>query len=189
MSAIELETHRLRLVPGSVKHAESIFAEYREPVTRYMNYPPPESLEVLKDRLKRRETEIAEGKVVYLAVLLKETDEFLGCFALEGLDERTPEMGGWLKASAHGHHYGQEAAAALKQWADRHLDYDYLVWPCAVQNVPSRKLAEALGGEVHQEYRKTTAAGGVWDYVEYAIPRSLTSAGSPSPTSGPGSPA
>ncbi len=35
-----------------------------------------------------------------MAVLLRESDEFLGCFALEGIRDKMPEMGGWLKQSA-----------------------------------------------------------------------------------------
>ena len=104
-----------------------------------------------------------------MAVLLKESKEFLGCFGLEGIKEKTPEMGGWLKQSAHGHGYGREAAAALKQWADENLEYDHILWPCAKENTSSCQVAEALGGKIHKEYVKKTDSGKTWASVDYWI--------------------
>jgi len=171
LSKVQIETERLRLVPGTVDFAEQIFLEYRDPVIQYMNYGPPESLEVLTKRMKDRETEMKDGVQLFMAILLKETNEFLGCMALEDLKEENPEMGGWLKKSAHGHGYGREAAAALKQWAEEHLKYDHILWPCAVANLASCKLAESLGGKVHREYEKTTARGTTWPFKDYWIPK------------------
>ena len=87
LSKVQIETERLRLVPGTVDFAEQIFLEYRDPVIQYMNYGPPESLEVLTKRMKDRETEMKEGVQLFMAILLKETNEFLGCMALEDLKE------------------------------------------------------------------------------------------------------
>ncbi len=171
LSQITIETERLRLVPGTVDFAEKIFLEYRDPVIQYMNYGPPESLEILRDRMKHRETEMKEGIQLFMAVLLKESGEFLGCMALEDLKEENPEMGGWLKKSAHGYGYGREAAAALKQWAQENLQYDHILWPCATANTSSCKLAESLGGKIHREYEKKTARGTVWPFVDYWIPK------------------
>ena len=134
-----------------------------------MNYGPPENLEILKERITQREDDIKEGKQLFMAVLLKKSGEFLGCMALEDLDQKNPEMGGWLKKSAHGHGYGREAVAALKKWADKNLQYDHILWPCASLNTPSRKLAESMGGKIQREYKKTTARGTTWLFVDYWI--------------------
>lgn len=166
-----METERLRLVPVTTAYAEQIFLEYREPVIQYMNYGPPENLEVLKERIIKREAEMKEGSKLSMVVLLKKSHEFLGRFALEDLDQKNPEIGGWLKKSAHGNGYGKEAAAALKQWADKNLGYDHLIWSCVTMNTPSRKLAESLGGKVHKEYEKKTDNGKIWPYVDYWIPK------------------
>lgn len=169
LNQITIETERLRLVPITTKYAQDIFSEYRDPVVQYMNYGPPESLEPLQERIKQREIDMRAGLQLFMVVLLKETDEFLGCFVLEDLDQKDIEMGGWLKGSAHGHRYGQEATSALKQWADKNLDYGHILWPCAAVNTPSRKLAESLGGTVQREYEKTTARGTVLPFVDYWI--------------------
>jgi len=173
LTQVKIETGRLLLVPVSTEYTEQLFSGYREPVIQYMNHGPAESLEVLKERILQKEKDTKDGLQLPLVVLNKETKEFLGSFVLEDLDGRTPEMGGWLKESALGNHYGQEATAALKNWADENLDFDYIIWPCVATNVPSRKLAESLGGRVEKEYEKKTARGKVWPYVEYWISKKL----------------
>ena len=168
---IKIETERLLLVPISKKYSEQVFSEYREPVTMYMNHGPPDSVDSVNERIEEREADMKKGTRLFMAVLRKESGEFLGCFALEDLDQKNPELGGWLKKSAHGHRYGQEAAAALKQWADKNLQYNHIVWPCVTMNASSRKLAESLGGKVQREYEKKTASGKTWPYVDYWIPK------------------
>lgn len=171
LNKVIIETERLRLVPLSEKHAEPCFLEYREPVTMYMNYGPAESLDRVKERILQTQNEMKKGLELSMVVLVKESGEFVERFGLENLDQENPEMGGWLKESAHGNRYGQEAAAALKKWADKNLQYDHLVWSCAAANAPSRKLAESLGGKVQREYVKTNARGMVWSFVDYWIPK------------------
>lgn len=172
LSQIKIETQRLLLVSVSQKYAEDIFSEYREPVTQYMNFGPPASLEAQRERLRHCETELKAGELLSVVVLRKDSGEFLGRFSLENLDRSDPEIGGWLKHSAHGHHYGSEAVGAIRTWADKHLNYSHLIWPCVTLNVGSRKLAEVLGGTVQRTYDKKNGSGKVFPYVEYWIPHS-----------------
>ncbi len=60
LSNVQIETDRLRLTPVSEQDLQQIFLEFRLPMTKYMNYTSAGSIEELK-----------------------ETGEFLGCFALE----------------------------------------------------------------------------------------------------------
>ena len=169
LSTVQIETERLRLVPTTRVYAEDIFSEYTDAVTKYMNYPPPNDFAVFAERVEQRENDLKAGKLLHVTVLSKDSDEFLGCFAVEDLDQPTPEMGGWFKESAQGKGYGKETVAALKQWADEYLEYEYLVWPAAKENVSSCKLAESLGGRIGREYEKTNHTGAHWEYVEYRI--------------------
>lgn len=172
LSALKIETERLFLVSASGEHTQHIFSEYRYPVTHYMNHPAPDSLKSVEDRMKQREIEMKEGLGLYLAVLQKESGEFLGCFALEELNQEAPEMGGWLKKGAQGKGFGKETTLALKKWADEHLDYAYAKWPCAKENIASCKLAKLLGGRIAREYKKTNYTGYTWEYLEYHLPKS-----------------
>lgn len=58
----------------------------------------------------------------------KTTKEFLGGFSLEKIGEVQLELGGWLKAAAHGKRLGLEAAAGVVEWAHKHLDFESILW-------------------------------------------------------------
>lgn len=168
---VVIESDRLRLLPVADGHIEQIFRHYRLPLTKYMNHTSTGTLEELTERHKKWRMQLENGERLFMAVTLKESDEFLGCFAIDHLQSTTPEMGGWLKGTAQGNGYGKEAAAALKQWADDNIEYEHILWPCAIDNKSSCKLAESLGGVVHREYDKEMVSGSVWPARDYWIPR------------------
>ena len=105
-----------------------------------------------------------------LAILAKDTDEFLGCCGLHGRENpREPELGIWLKKSAHGRGFGREAVAAVRDWAERHLIVDAFIYPVDRNNTASRKVAEALGGTIVRSELIKTMSGGELDAVVYKI--------------------
>ena len=118
------------------------------------------------------ETSIKENKAgtnLQMVVLNKETGDFLGCAGLHKIDEKTPELGIWIKKSAHGHGYGKEAMHALKSWADQNLNYDYILYPVDTRNVVSRRIPESLGGKITREYSLVSETGRKLHMVEYRI--------------------
>ena len=74
--------------------------------------------------------------------------ECLGVAGLDGADQPTPELGIWLKEAAHGYGYGTEAVRAVAEWATKTLARDRFLYPAAVENVASRRIAEKLNGEI-----------------------------------------
>ncbi len=78
-------------------------------------------------------------------------------------------LGIWLKSGAHGNRYGREAINFLVQWTVENVDFDYLRYPVDRANIPSRKIAESLGGTVYEENRVETMSGGILDEVVYKI--------------------
>ena len=97
--------------------------------------------------------------------------EFLGCCGLHKLkDEVAPEVGIWIKRTAHGQGYGCEAITALKAWVETNLDYRYLIYPVDRDNHPSRRIPEKLGGVMTDSYSKVTAADRLLNIVVYQIP-------------------
>ncbi|MEH2435865.1 MAG: GNAT family N-acetyltransferase [Nostoc sp.] len=81
----------------------------------------------------------------------------------------TPELGIWLKKSAHGHGFGREAIHVLKDWVDKNLEYNYLSYPVDKRNIPSRKIAESLRGKIFREFQQINKSGYLLDEVEYRI--------------------
>ncbi len=159
------------LVSVTMQFKEEIFREFDEMITRYMHPARHPNIQFTEKTIDKWQRRMKNGEILYVVAMDKFTGDFLGFFGVENLPARDLEMGGWLKKSVHGHRFGQEAAAALKGWADQHLDYDYIRWPCAAENIASCKVAESLGGEVHRRYESTNESGLTWDFLEYRIPR------------------
>ena len=68
--------------------------------------------------------------------------------SLEDADSVWPELGLWLKESAHRQGFGWEAVDALIDWGHAFLGKGSFIYPVAVQNIGSRRIAENLGGEI-----------------------------------------
>ena len=164
-----ITTERLRLIPISEKYAQDIFQEFTEEVTTYMFPRSPKRIEDTLEFIRPAMMKMARGEELQVVILLKETGEYLGGGGIHGLITDTPELGIWIKQSAHGHKYGREAVTALKKWVDKNIPYKYIKYPVDKRNIPSRKIAESLGGIVEAEYKKENMAGNILDDVEYRI--------------------
>jgi RimJ/RimL family protein N-acetyltransferase len=68
--------------------------------------------------------------------------------SLEDADSVSPEVGLWLKESAHGQGFGREAIASLVKWGHTSLGKESFTYPVAVENGASRRIAEHLHGEI-----------------------------------------
>jgi RimJ/RimL family protein N-acetyltransferase len=85
--------------------------------------------------------------------------------SLEDVDSVAPELGLWLKESAHGQGFGREVVAALVQWGHATLGKGSFIYPVAIQNIASRRIAENLHGEIIGNRRNPK-----YDSVVYSIP-------------------
>ena len=167
---VEITSVRIRLRPISEQYAEDIFRHFTAEVTRYMYPKPPDRIEETRQFIGHSLAGMQREDTLQFVIIDARSGEFLGCCGLDGRDQpRTPELGIWLKMDAHGHGYGREAIAALKQWADRHLQYDYLTYPVDRANIASRKIPEGLGGQIFREEKYRTKDGRILDLVDYKI--------------------
>ncbi len=57
----------------------------------------------------------------------------------------------------------------LKKWIDENIEYEYIKYPIDKKNFPSRRIVEALGGGIRDEYKKKNLSGNILDEVEYWI--------------------
>jgi [ribosomal protein S5]-alanine N-acetyltransferase len=104
-----------------------------------------------------------------LAILEEEKSEFLGLAGLHNIKSKTPEIGIWIKKSAHGNKYGLEAITAFIHWAKTNIDYTHLRYPVDKRNIASRRIPEMNGGIIMKEYKKINQRGFELDEVEYWI--------------------
>ena len=165
---IEITTNRLLLKPIALEYKEEIFSEFNEEITTYTYPCPAKTIAETELFIKNSIKELKNGTNLLLVVLAKDSGKFLGCAGLHDIDKEL-RLGIWLKKAAHGNKYGLEAITALKEWADRNLDYEYILYPVDRRNIASKKIPEALGGKVISQYQKVNMSGKLLDTLEYRI--------------------
>jgi len=165
----KVESKRLLLVPISMQYKDEIFQEFSEDITIFMYPAPAKDISETEEFIENSLKSLADNSSLRLVILAKNSQEFFGCADLNCINSKTPEMGVWLKKSAHGKGYGKEAMTAIKKWADENLDYDYILYPVADKNIPSRKIPESLGGKVERELDKKGMGGNEYHCLEYRI--------------------
>lgn len=175
LSELEIRSERLLLKPIEPRFAEDVFREFTPTITRFMFPRPADSIEETLEFVRSSQAGAARGTDLIFAVLLNESEEFMGCCGIHfRRNPSTPELGIWIKASGHGSGYGREAVHALKEWADKTFVCEYFIYPVDRQNQPSRKIAESLGGVVADELQSTTMSGTTLDELVYHIPSRVT---------------
>jgi len=165
----EIGTKHLLIVPISKKYRKFIFEEFTSDVTTHMYPKPAKNIKETDEFIINSLRGLRKGDNLQMVILNAKTSEFLGCVGLHHLDKKTPELGVWLKKSAHGKAYGKEAIIAMKSWADKNLPYDYLLYPVVDKNIPSRKIPELLGAKIAREYNETNLSGIKHHLLEYRI--------------------
>jgi RimJ/RimL family protein N-acetyltransferase len=168
-SNIIIETPNLYLKSASLDYKEDIFREFTSDITVYMHPKPPTKIEETIEFVEAAMKANAEGTNLQTVIIDKQSKDFLGLAGLHHIDTKTPELGIWLKKSAHGHSYGKEAIVALKEWADKNLQYEYLLYPVVKENYASRRIPEFLGGQIAREYDNINMSGKNLHLLEYRI--------------------
>ncbi|MFZ4632306.1 MAG: GNAT family N-acetyltransferase [Patescibacteria group bacterium] len=164
-------TEHLILVPINIIYKDTLFKEFTPEVARFLTPQPTGNIENTIFFINDSRGKTIRGEELQLIALNKGTNEFLGCIGLHEINTKQPELGIWFKKSAWGKGYGKESMLALKQWADNNLDYEDIAYPVFKENIPSRKIAEFLGGIIIAELKSKNQNGMEFDEVKYIIKR------------------
>jgi RimJ/RimL family protein N-acetyltransferase len=170
LTSIELFANRLKLRTFTPADAPEIFAAVGPAITRFMSWDPSPSPAAFAEVWRQWLPRMTAGTDLSLVIRLRVTDEFLGVAGVHHIGSAEPEVGIWLKETAHGLGYGREAIAAIVQWTPAHIGAAALIYPVAKQNHPSRRLAESLYGTIVGERILRKPGGVVLDEVVYRIP-------------------
>jgi len=169
-ASITITGERVRLVPISDQYAETIFKEFTDEITQLMVPSTPTHINQIYEFIRTSNKYMNENTDLTFAILDNRTDEFLGVCGLHGrLNPNEPILGIWLKKDAHGNHYGQEAIKILADWAREKLIFNFMVYPCDRDNIPSRKIAEKLNGTIFRAGEVTSMSGRILNEVAYKI--------------------
>jgi RimJ/RimL family protein N-acetyltransferase len=168
LGSVEIATERLRLRSFTAADAADSFACATPALTRFMTWDPVPSPAAFAEIWREWLPRMAAGTDVALVVRLATTREFLGMAGLHDIGSAAPEVGIWIK-EAHGSGYGREAVAALVGWASTRIGITDLTYPVSVENTPSRRIAESLGGRLIGTRKLCKPSGVMLDQVVYAI--------------------
>ena len=167
---VEIVTERLILRPLNLVDLEPIAREFDEQVTRYMYSSAARSaMDVAPFIADSIEGLTSNTNLQLVAVLQENTKTFVGCLGLHKPHTATPELGIWVAKQFHRQGLGLEAIEGLCEWATDEIECDYLRYPVDQQNTPSRRIPEALGAEIEDEYDRITPSGKMLNIVEYRI--------------------
>lgn len=170
LAGVRIATQRLRLEPISMDYAEVVFTEFTHEITRFMYPRAAEKIEETQEFISRSIANLRDGSHLTTVILDGATGEFLGCAGLHELGSPRPELGVWLKKSAHGSRFGFEAMSALAEWARKNLECRSLYYPEDERNIPFRCIPERLGGTIVGRREETSMSGRLLRLVEYEIP-------------------
>lgn len=169
----EYDCGRVILKPISVDDAPEIFKYFNERITKFMYPKSPDRVEDTIDYLEKAVQKNKRGENYEVAIFYKCSEglDFAGGGGIHDINTKTPEFGIWIRQDYHGLGLGYETIHALKDWADKYLDYDYIKYPVDRENKPSRGIPESLDGVIEDEYKMTAESGKELNVVEYRIYR------------------
>lgn len=167
-SQLHISTPRLELTPISMDYLEIIFSSFTPEITQYMFPKSPTDISETENFINDMLVKTKKGEDICLVILDKKK-QFIGIVGVHEAHTNTPDLGLWLKKSAHGNKYGLEAITALKEWVEKNLEYFYLAYPVDRRNIASKKIPEALGAQVEAEYQKQALSGNILEILEYRI--------------------
>ena len=150
LRSARIKTERLCLVPISLEYQQDIFQSFTDRVAQYTWPQPTGNIADTAMFISGSLDSMGRGEELQFVVVSKNGGDFIGCAGLHHLSTR-PEPGLWLRESAWNNGFGFEIVSALKQWADEHIEYEYLYYPVHKENVPSRRIPEKLGGILEEE--------------------------------------
>lgn len=166
LNNIELRSSRLILKPFTPLDSDEILRYITPTLTRYMSWDPPPNRQVFDEICYGWLDHIKNGKELICTIRNSNDNEFLGLVGLHNIQSEMPELGIWIREDRHGLGFGQEAVKRVASWASGKFKINSFMYPVAVENFASRKIAESLGGTPYSYEKKRK-----YDSVTYLIPR------------------
>ncbi len=166
---LHINTDRLTLKPIDRIFADEIFQEFTDEITKFMGPKPIETLDGVFEYIAICLEKLEKNEELPFVIIEKKTKKFIGCTSIHEIDTNTPEIGIWIKKSAHGNRYGLEAVTELISWAKENLVFEYLRYPVDKRNTASRKIPEKNGGVLKEGMKYKNQKGFELDEVEYWI--------------------
>ena len=149
-----IKTENLLLREFTHEDFPALFEIFSDPETM-RHYPKPFDENRTKDWIERNLQNYEEYGFGLWAVVLRETDEFIGdCgLTIQNIDgESLPEIGYHIHKNHWRKGFGSEAASEVRDWAFMNTEYDCLYSYMKYTNIGSYSVAIAIGMRKVKEY-------------------------------------
>ena len=149
-----IETENLLLREFTHEDFPALFEIFSDPETM-RHYPKPFDENRTKDWIEWNLQNYEEYGFGLWAVVLRETDEFIGdCgLTIQNIDgESLPEIGYHIQKNHWRKGFGSEAASEVRDWAFMNTEYDCLYSYMKYTNIGSYSTAVAIGMKKVKEY-------------------------------------
>ena len=144
-ATIKFQSPRLQFAQVQVDDADELFDCISAAVARYMTWEPPRSRSEFRAQIVRAQYG-RDHESFSFVVRRRDNDECIGKCAVDDIFAAVPEIGLWIKEDSQALGYGTEIVRALVGWASEYLGKTAFMYPVALQNIASRRIAEKLGG-------------------------------------------
>jgi RimJ/RimL family protein N-acetyltransferase len=143
---IVIQSPRLQLSLFQMRDAPEVFGCITPAIAKFLPWEPPS----WNEYVTRCESRVQAPETNNFSFVIRRLDnaECLGMASFENADSDSPELGLWIKESAHKQGIGGETVAALVEWGHASRGKGSFIYPVAKQNIASRRIAEHLRGEI-----------------------------------------
>ncbi|WP_139978100.1 GNAT family N-acetyltransferase [Nocardioides litoris] len=169
----ELSGDGVRLRAVAERDVPRVVEACTDPVTQHWLGRMPASYDEHDARtwMATHAERLATGTAVTWAVAAADTDDLLAAVNLFDITERHAEIGYWSHPAARGRGAVAAAVRLVTGWAFAELGLRRVRIVCAVDNVASRRVAEACGYRgTGRERLGTELRDGLADIVRYDVP-------------------
>ena len=167
--AVLFRTERLTIRKFSFDFLEDYYRELTDAVTKYQFPDSFKSLDAAREVMSGFVKDMEEGRMLELVIVAPDGG-FIGSMEVFGTDGETPEVGLWIKSSAHHMGYGYEALRGLFDYLNAQKKYRYYIYEVDVRNLPSVHLVEKFHSEKGGVEEITTGSGKSLKLRTYRIP-------------------
>ncbi|MFW1801170.1 GNAT family N-acetyltransferase [Acinetobacter nematophilus] len=141
-----MSSTRLQLKPFTCNDAEECYGCITPTLTKYMSWDPPQDRIAFENIWRTWLITIKDESDWVFVIRNQLNDEFLDLVGFHQAKQSRPELGIWIREDRHGFGYGKEAVTAIAHWASQHFNFEAFIYPVAIENDASRRIAESLNG-------------------------------------------
>lgn len=157
---LKIETKRLILRELLYSDAEALFKMDNNPkVHTYLGNNPVKTIDDVNDYITDIRTQYIVNKIGRFAILLKETNEFIGWAGLKFVDKPENELvnffdlGYRLQEEHWGNGYAKEAAEAWLSYGFNKMKKHRIYASAHLENRNSKRILEKIGMKQKSEYQ------------------------------------